>query len=332
MKALMFDRYGSADVLQLRDIPQPTPGDDDILVKIYAAPATRADALMRQANPWIARLVFGLFRPRKPIIPGAELSGEVAAVGKNVTQFKPGDRVWASLGEGLGALAEWICISQHAAIAHMPQNTHYADASAMCEGFLTAITFLKHAAKIQAGQRLLVNGASGSVGCAAVQLGKIFGAHVTGVCSTKNIALITSLGADEAIDYTQTDFTNNKQNTYDIIFDTVGQSPFSRAKRVLNPGGIYLSPVLGLMIILQMFWTKMIGNKKAVIAFAGLKKPNEKLADMEIAKSLIESGKFKPVIDQRYPLARAADAFRYVETGHKRGSVIIDIITDTNTN
>jgi NADPH:quinone reductase-like Zn-dependent oxidoreductase len=327
MKAIMFDRYGSADVLQLRDIPQPTPGDDDILVKVHAAPATRADALMRQANPWIVRLIFGLFRPRKPIVPGAELSGEVAAVGKNVTQFKPGDRIWASLNADLGALAEWVCISQHAAIAHMPNNTTYADASAMCEGFLTALTFLRDTAKIQAGQRLLINGASGSVGCAAVQLGKIFGAQVTGVCSTKNINLILSLGADEAIDYTETDFTQHKHKTYDIIFDTVGQSPFTHAKRVLNPGGIYLSPVLGLMIICQMFWTKMIGNKKAVIAFAGLKKPKEKLADMQIAKTFIESGQFKPVIDQRYPLSQATDAFRHVETGHKRGSVIIDINT-----
>jgi NADPH:quinone reductase-like Zn-dependent oxidoreductase len=323
MKAIVYDRYGPAEVLKLVELERPNPGDEDVLVRVHAAAATRADCHMRRAEPFIARFFFGLLRPRKPIIPGAELAGEVVAVGKQVTGFAAGDRVWGSTGESLGAVAEYARVRQAGALAPMPAGLRFEEATAILEGGLTALTFLGRVARLQPGQRLMVIGASGAVGSAAVQIGKRhLGARVTGVCSGANVELVRSLGADEVIDY-QRDRLDARGDGYDVVFDTVGKSSFAEARALLSPRGIYLSPVLGMKILLQTAWTKGFGRKKAIIAFAGLERDANKLEDMKLLAELVAAGKLRAVIDRRYPLAQAVEAYRYVEAGHKKGNVII---------
>jgi NADPH:quinone reductase-like Zn-dependent oxidoreductase len=324
MKAIVYDRYGPPDVLRLEDLPTPVPRAGDVLVRVKAVPATRADCQMRQAEPFIARLALGLTRPRRPTIPGAELAGEVCAVGGSVTRFKVGDLVWGSLGDGLGAAAEVARVPEGGALTPMPSNVGPEEAAAICEGALTALTFLRDTAHLGDGQRLLVNGASGAVGSSAVQLGRHLGAHVTGVCSTANVPLVRSLGADEVIDYTRDDFTRSGER-WDVIFDTVGRSSFPRARQVLTPRGRYVCPVLGTGIIGWALWTRWAGSQRAAIAFAGLRPAEEKTRDLELIRELVEAGRLKPVIDRRYPLERAAEAYRYVETGHKRGNVVLTV-------
>jgi NADPH:quinone reductase-like Zn-dependent oxidoreductase len=313
VKAVVYHRYGSPDVLGLEEVAKPAPGDDEVLIRIHAAAVTAADCAVRKGD-FIARLAFGLIRPKKTIL-GTEFAGEIEAVGRDVKRFREGDQVLAASGTGFGAHAEYICLPEGGALASKPVNVTYEEAAAICEGALTALPFLRDKGKIQSGQEVLINGASGSVGTSAV---------VTGVCSTANLQLVRSLGADRVIDYTRDDFTKSGR-TYDIIFDAVGKSSFSRCKSSLKQRGIYLSTVPTLAILLQMLWTSRIGSRKAMIAFTGLRPPGEQAEDLVFLKELAEAGKIRPVIDRRYPFEQTAEAHRYVGKGHKKGNVVITV-------
>jgi NADPH:quinone reductase-like Zn-dependent oxidoreductase len=324
MKAIVYTEYGPPEVLQLKEVAKPTPKEDEVLIKIYATVVTALDCAGRKGEPFFGRFVTGLIRP-KITIQGFELAGKIEAVGKDVKLFKEGDQVYGSTNLSLGAHAEYICQPEDGPLAIKPANMTYEEAAAIVEGGLTALPFLRDTANIQSGQKVLINGASGSIGTAAVQLARYFGAEVTGVCSTTNLELVKSLGADKVIDYTKEDFTKSGQ-TYDIIFDILGKSSFSRCKSSLTQKGRYLSaapPTLAM--ILQVLWTSKIGSKKAVIAFTGLRPASEKTEDLVFLKELMEAGKIKPVIDRRYPLEQTAEAHRYVEKGHKKGNVVITL-------
>ena len=261
-------------------------------------------------------MVFGIRRPRKEII-GLDLAGEIESVGTEVSLFEKGDQVFGIDGSGLGAYAEYVCRPEDGALAMKPANLSFEEAAAVPNGGLTALFFLREKGKIQSGQKVLINGASGMIGTYAVQLAKYYGAEVTGVCSTKNFELVNSLGADEVIDYTQQDFTQSGE-TYDIVFDTVGNVSFSRVKNSLKEKGIFLAGTGGWSPIFQMLWTSMIGSKKVITGPAP-----ERKEDLIFLKDLVEEGKLKPVIDRRYPLEQTAEAHRYVDNGHKKGNVVI---------
>jgi len=278
---------------------------------------------MRRADPFMSRIATGLTRPKRAI-PGAEFAGEIVAVGQDVKRFKEGDQVYGDTGLGLGCYAEYVCLPEDGTLALKPANMTYEEAAAVPSGTLTALPFLRDKGNIQSGQKVLINGASGGIGTAAVQIARYFEAEVTGVCSTTNLELVKSLGADKVIDYTKEDFTKGSE-TYDIIFDTVGKSSFPRCKGSLKQKGIYLNTVLGLAIILQMLWTSKIGSKKAILSLTGLRPSSETATDLVFLKELIEAGKIKPVIDRHYSLEQIAEAHRYVEKGHKKGNVVVTI-------
>lgn len=326
MKAAFYSRYGPPDVLQVREVEKPIPGNSDVLIKILAAVMTSSDSAFRRGKPFAARSFTGITRPKKNIL-GTELAGEIETVGQNVKRFRKGDRVFASTGDDFGAHAEYICLPEDGAMAIIPVNVTCAEAAAVCDGGLTALHFLRDKGKIHQGQKVLINGASGSVGTFAVQLAKYFGTEVTGVCSRSNVELVKSLGADYVIDYNTDDFTKNN-NHYDIIFDTVGKSSFSRCKNALKQGGIYLTTVLNPVIFHQMLWTSTFGRKKAIISFAGLRSSGEKTKDLILLGKLVEAGRIKSVIDRRYTLEQITDAHKYVDKGHKIGSVIITLEHD----
>ena len=325
MKAIVYEKYGPPDVLQLKEVEKPTPKDNEVLIRVYATIVEPTDCGCRKGDPFFSRFMFGLTGPKNPIL-GCELAGEIEAVGKKVTLFKEGDQVFGATGLGFGAYAEYMCLPEDGVLAIKPTNMTYEEAAAATDGAPTALPFLRDNGNIKSGQKVLINGASGSVGIYAVQLAKYFGAEVTGVCSTTNIELVKSLGADEVIDYTAEDFTKNSK-TYDIIFDAVGKSSFSHCRSSLKQGGIYLTTVLTVAIIIQMLWTSKIGigSKKAMIALTGVRKSNERTKDLVFLKELFEAGMIKPVIDRRYPLEQIAEAHRYVDTGHKKGNVVITV-------
>lgn len=322
MKAVVYTQYGSPDVLQLKEVEKPAPGPNDILIKTQAATVTTVDCTFRKGSDFSARSFTGLLKP-KNTTPGSQLSGEIVAVGKDVRKFNVGDEVYASTA-GFGACAEYICLPENGALSTKPASLTHNEASSVTEGALTALPFLRDKANIRSGQKVLINGASGSIGTIAVQLAKHFGADVTGVCSSANVELVKSLGADRVIDYTKEDFTQ-AAGTYDIIFDTVGKSSFSRSKRALTQNGVYLSTVIAPGMLLQMARTSLTGGKKAIFAATGLRKPHEQAADLVFIRELIEAGVIRPVIDKVYPLAQVADAHRYVDQGHKRGNVVLKV-------
>jgi NADPH:quinone reductase-like Zn-dependent oxidoreductase len=316
MKAVVYTKFGPPDVLQLREVEKPTPKDNEVLIKIVATTVVKEDPDMR------ASLGFnGFLKPRNPIL-GQELAGEVEATGRNVTRFSPGDQVFGI--DMFGAYAEYKCMPEGGALAVKPANMSYEDAASVPNGALTALPFLRDKGKIQSGQTALIYGASGSVGAAAVQLAKYYGAKVTGVCSTANLEMVKSLGADQVIDYTQEDFTENGK-TYDIIFDTVGKRSFSQCKCSLTDEGIYLATVPTPVMMLQALWPARSGSKKVKFMAAGLRPAREKIKDLVSLTELIEAGKIKPVIDRCYPLEQIAEAHRYVEQGHKKGNVVITV-------
>ncbi len=328
MKAIVYTKYGPPDVLQLKEVEKPIPKDNEVLIKIFATAVATEDPRWRSFRfpPlfWlILRIQLGLRKPRKKIL-GFYLAGEIESVGKNVKLFRKGDQVFGGTGLNCGSYAEYICLPEEGVLAIKPANMTYEEAVAVPNGALTALIFLR-TGNIQSGQKVLINGASGTVGTAAVQLAKYFGTEVTGVCSTTNLELVKSLGADKVIDYTKEDFTRSGQ-TYDIIFDAVGKSSFSRCKGSLKQRGIYLTTVPTLPLLLQMLWTSKIGSKKAAIVFSGFRSSSEKTKDLIILKELIEAGKIKPVIDRRYPLEQTAEAHRYVEKGQKTGNVVITVV------
>jgi len=320
MKAIVYEKYGPPEVLQLKEVEKPVPKDNEVLIRIYATSVTRADCTFRKGDRFDSRVVVtGLIRLRHPIL-GSVLAGEIESVGKDVKLFKEGDQVFGLTGMGFGAYAEYTCLSEEKMLAIKPANMTYEEAAAACDDPITALLFLRKG-NIQSGQKVLINGASGAVGTAAVQLAKYFGAEVTGVCSTTNLELVTSLGADKVIDYTKEDFTKSGQ-AYEIIFDAVGKSSFSRCKSSLKQRGIYLTTNPGPSVFIQMLWTSMIGSKKVIWWPTGLM---AKVGDLIFLKELIEAGKIKSVIDRRYPLEQIAEAHRYAETGHKKGSVVIAV-------
>ena len=323
MKAIVYTKYGPPDTLQLKEVEKPAPRNNEVLIRVYAATVTSEDCTFRKGDPFIARFATGLTRPKITTL-GSNLAGEIEAVGKDVKQFKEGDQVFAASDAALGAHAEYICLPEEGALALKPANMTSGEAASVCGGGLTSLPFLRDTGKIQRGQKVLINGASGSVGTSAVQLAKYFGAEVTGVCSTGNLELVESLGADKVIDYTTEDFTKTGQ-TYEIIFDAVGKSSFSRCKGSLKQRGVYLSTVLTVAILFQMLWTSKIGCKKAMIVFTGLRPSSEKTKDLIFLKELAEAGRIKPVIDRRYPLEQTPEAHSYVEKGHKKGNVVITV-------
>lgn len=324
MKAISALRYGSPDVLTIQEFNIPTPKPNEVLIKNYASAITAADTMLRKATPFISRFFLGLTKPRNPI-PGTGFAGEIVEVGAEVTQFKVGDKVFGETTTGFAAHAQYVSISEDGVITTLPTNISYEEAAPVCDGALTSYNFLKEIGQLKAGQKILINGASGSLGSAAVQLAKYMGAEVTGVCSTTNVAFVKALGADYVIDYTKTDFTQTGK-TYDLIYDSVGKSSFGKSKRALTPTGQFLSPVLKLSTLFQMLWTSKSKTKKVKFAATGLL-PEPILRKMlEEVKVIMEEGHLKTFIDKRYPLEQTPLAHEYVDTGRKRGNVIINLI------
>jgi NADPH:quinone reductase-like Zn-dependent oxidoreductase len=316
MKAIVYTKFGLPEVLQLKEVARPTPKDHEVLIKIYATTVVKEDPDMRRSPGFN-----GLWKPWHPIL-GQEFAGEVEAVGRNVTRFRPGDQVF---GMGMfGAYAEYTCMSENSAIAPKPVNMSYEEAASIPNGALTALPFLRDKGNIRDGQVVLINGASGSVGTAGVQLAKWFGAKVIGVCSTPNLEMVKALGADEVIDYTQEDFTTIGR-AFDIIFDTVAKRSFTACKGSLTDEGIYLTTTPTLASLLQVLRLTNHRGKRAKFTAAGLRRAREKVKDLVFLTELIEGGKLKAVIDRCYPLEQIVEAHRYVEEGHKKGNVVITV-------
>jgi len=318
MKAVVCDRYGPPDILRITEVPRPVPGPDEVLIKIRATTVNRSDCAFRAGIPRpYARLFTGLRRPRHQIL-GSELSGEVEAIGLAVTGFKPGDAVFGIKAWKFGAHAEYVCMREGASLAHKPAGASFEEAAAVCDGVILALMGLRRA-DIRKGRSILIYGASGSIGTAAVQLSRYYDADVTAVCATKNLELMRSLGADHVIDYTRDDFTANGQ-AYDVIFDAVGKHSFRRSKDSLNPGGIYLATD-HLQNIALALWTSRFGDKKVVFPIP----PHYTRQDVVFLKGLMEAGKYRAVIDRRYPLEDVIAATRYVETEQKTGNVVLTV-------
>jgi NADPH:quinone reductase-like Zn-dependent oxidoreductase len=318
MKAMVYHNYGSPDVLQLEEVEKPTPKDTEVLIKVHATSVSPADWHFRSGTPFVARIMAGA--PLKPKIGilGLDVAGEIEAVGSSVQRLKEGDPVYGLVPPNMnGANAEYTCIPEENVLIK-PVNLTYEEAAAIPAAAGVALLFLR-AGGIQSGQRVLINGASGGLGTSAVQLAKSLGAEVTGVCSTRNVELVESLGADEVIDYTKEDFTQSGQ-PYDLVFDAVGKSSFPKCRRSLNRSGVYVSTVLTPQIVLSMLSTSITGSKKALFAT-----PRVTPEDLQFVNGLVEAGKLRPVIDRSYPLSELAEAHRYAEMGHVRGRVIITV-------
>jgi 2-desacetyl-2-hydroxyethyl bacteriochlorophyllide A dehydrogenase len=328
MKAIIYDRYGPPEVLQVKEVPEPIPGDKEILIRISAASVNYGDLIARHFNDvkpsqfnmpflfwFMAKMFFGWNRPKIKIL-GSEFSGEVAAMGKSVEQFKKGDQVFGYLGQAMGTYAEYLCLPEKAVVTRKPVNMTHEEAATIPSGSMTALSLLDKV-NIQKGQKVLINGASGGIGSIAVQLAKNLGAEVTGVCSTNRVEFVRSLGADQVIDYTQKDFTQNSEK-YDLIFDVLGKSSFSRSKKSLTENGRYLRASFKSTQLFQMFWTSLFSRKKVICALSP-----QKTEDLEKIRDLIEAGKIKSIVDKRFPLEQAAEAHRYAEGGHKKGNIVI---------
>ena len=315
MKAIVYTKFGPPEVLQLQEFEKPTPKDNEVLIKIYATSVVKEDPDMRRSPGFN-----GFLKPRNPIL-GQEFAGEIETIGSKVSRFKPGDQIYGI--DMFGASAQYRCIAEDKALAIKPENMTFDEAVSVPNGALTALPFLRDKGEIKSGQSVLIYGASGSVGTAAVQLAKTYGATVTGVCSTTNLELVQFLGADHVIDYTREDFTQNGK-TYDIIYDTVGKLSYANCKDSLTAEGTYLTTVPTPGIMLKALLPAKNGKKVKFLA-AGLRPASEKVKDLAILTELIEAGKLKAVIDKVYPLAEMAEAHRYVEKGHKKGNVVITV-------
>jgi NADPH:quinone reductase-like Zn-dependent oxidoreductase len=321
MRAVVYDTYGPPDVLRLEDVERPVPKDDELLIRVHATTVNRTDCGWRGADPFFTRVFLGVRGPKNRIL-GSELAGEVEAVGPAVSEFAVGDRVFGI--SYFGAHAEFVCERESAPIGHMPAGMTFEEAAAVCDGALIALSCLKLAHPL-AGRSILVYGASGSIGTAAVQLTRHFGAEVTAVCNTKSIELARSLGADEVIDHTQEDFTRNGK-TYDVIFDSVGKHSFRRCRGSLKRGGLYIETDLGFMwhVPALALLTRWVGDKRATLGIARYRKE-----DVVFLKALIEAGEYRAVIDRTYPLEDVVEAYEYVETGQKTGNVVLTVSRDS---
>jgi NADPH:quinone reductase-like Zn-dependent oxidoreductase len=320
MKAIVYEKYGPPDVLKLEEVEKPTPKEDEVLIKVFATTVTKYDCWARSSTAppgfWPpSRIASGLRKPKLTIL-GTDFTGEIESVGKAVKQFMKGDQVFG-FTSSLGAHAEYMCMPEEGVVIK-PANTTYEEAVAVVQGGLTALYFLRKGS-IQSGQKVLIYGASGGIGTYAVQLAKYFGAEVTGVCSTPKLEMVKTLGADKVIDYTKEDFTKNAQ-TYDIIFDTVGKTSVSRSLRSLEEKGLYIFATFGLVMLIRALWLTRKSSKRAIFGVI-----DESAEDLIFLKELIEAGEIKPVIDRSYPLEQTAEAHRYVETGHKKGNVVITV-------
>jgi len=325
MKAVICTKYGGPDVLKIQELEKPVLGNNELLIKIHTAAVTTAGLIGRMGKPIFTRLITGLLKPRKKIL-GMELAGEIVGIGNEVKLFKKGDQIFGLTGMSLGAHAEYITLTEQAALTQKPKNACFEQSTAAIEGGLTALHFLKNTGKIQPGQKVLIYGASGSVGTAAVQIAKYYGAIVTGVCSTTNLEMVKSLGADTVIDYTKEDFTQNDQK-YDLIFDTLGKRSFPICKDSLSPKGIYLDAT-GFSTVFHMIWTSLFSNKKAILTTTYTRSAKALKEDLILLKELIEANQFKPVVDRSYSMEQIVEAHEYVETGRKKGNVILSIVQD----
>jgi NADPH:quinone reductase-like Zn-dependent oxidoreductase len=318
MKAIIYEQYGAPEVLRLKEMETPAPGDSEVLVRIYATSVTSGDVRLRKADPFAVRFMFGLFRPKNPIL-GVVFAGEIEAAGKEVQQFKEGDLVYGTTGMNFGAYAEYICVGEKAVLVVKPTTLNFKEAASIPFGATTALHFLRKA-KTKKGQKVLIYGASGAVGTAAVQIAKYFGAEVTAVCSTTNVSLVKALGADRVIDYKKDDFSKGLE-TYDIIFDAVGKSPFSGCIKSLNSKGSYLRVVhMSPAAIVKGLLVNMTSSKKVI--GGGITETQD---DLLFLNHLIEGGHLKPVIDRTYTLDQMVEAHSYVEQGHKKGNVVVTI-------
>lgn len=333
MKAIQYTEYGSPNVLHLTEVTKPTPKDNEVLIKIHATTVNFGDVTARKMGKlspsefhmslpfWlIARIMFGFRKPKINIL-GAEFAGEIEAVGQDVTRFKTGDSVFGYVGSAMGANAEYLCMAEDGVLAIKPNNMSYEEATTIPYGATMALPILEKG-NLQPGQKILINGASGGIGSAALQLAKYYGAEVTAVCSTSNLEMVKSLGADKVIDYTQEDFTQNGE-TYDVILDILGKSSFSACKDSLKPNGVYLLASFKMKPLFQMLWTSITrSNKNVICALA-----TESSENLAFAKELIEEGKIKTVIDRCFPLEQTAEAHHYIESGDKKGQIVITVVT-----
>jgi NADPH:quinone reductase-like Zn-dependent oxidoreductase len=324
VRAVVFDRYGPPDVLRLEDIERPVPKQNEVLVKVRATTVNRTDTGVRQGKPFFSRFISGFPRPRWKIL-GTEVAGEVEAAGPAVTEFTAGDQVFGVNAWRFGAHAEFVCMRESAALAHKPSRTSFEEAAAVCDGAVLALGCLRPAG-LRKGKTILIYGASGSIGTAAVQLARYYNADITAVCTTKDAGTVRSLGADQVIDYTKQDFTTTGQ-TYDVIFDAVGKHSFQRSKDSLNPGGMYLATD-HMQNLALAWWTSRTGSKRVVFPIP----PRYTKKDVLFLKQLIEAGKYRAVIDRCYPLEQVIDATRYVETEQKTGNVVLTVNSDRSAN
>lgn len=323
MKAVVYNKYGPPEVLKIKDVDKPEPKDNEVLIKVKATTVTATDCVFRKGVPKFSRLFTGITKPKKQIL-GSEFAGEIESTGKDVKKFKVGEKVFGTT-PGYGSYAEYICLTEDkSTVTKMPSSKSFEEAISCCDGFLTALPFLRDKGKIKKENKILIIGASGSVGSAAVQLAKYFEAWVTGVCSTSSIELVKSIGADEVIDYTKEDFTKTGK-TYDIIFDAVGKTTFSDCKKSLTNNGRFLEVGITLSVIPSVISTSIFGSKKAIIMATGLRPPAERTKDLIFVRELIESGKIKPLIDKIFPLERISEAHNYVDQEHKKGNVVIQL-------
>lgn len=323
MKAVYVTRYGGPEVLQVKEVATPTPNENEILIKVRAACLSTASAMMRSGTPKYARLFLGLKRPKHPI-PGSGFAGVVVQTGSNVRGFEIGDAVFGETTVSFGTNAEYVCVPADGIVLPMPEELSFEEAAVMCDGPITSLNFLKNLADVQAGQKVLINGASGSLGVAAVQIAKSMGAEVTGVCSTNNVELIKSLGADYVIDYRKEDFTKGDKQ-YDVIFDTVGKSCFKKTQKVLTAKGIFMSPVLSGKIMIPMMGNGLRGGKKAKFDATGLK-PSPVIKELlRELQSIMSKHQYNMVIDRRYAMEQVSEAHEYIDSGHKRGNIVMSI-------
>ncbi len=319
MKAVVYKKFGSPDVLEWVELEKPFPKKDEVLIKIKASSVTNADCYMRRADSLFSRLILGFFKPKKRYqILGTEFSGVIESVGSEVQEWKPGDEIFGFRGFGTGCYAEYKCMPANGSLALKPKNVSFTEAVSYVDGATTALFFLKEKAKLKPGQKILINGAAGSIGTFAVQLAKYFGAEVTGVCSTKNLELIQSLGADNTIDYSKEDFTK-AQTTYDIIFDTVGKSSFNKSIKALSKNGIYMDTKISFPNVLQSFLVSLFCKKKLIIGLS----VNKKEA-LNFVKELVEKKELRSIIDGVYTFNQIAAAHTYVESGNKKGNIVIE--------
>ncbi len=323
MKAIIRNSYGGPEVLRLAEIDLPVINENEVLIKVHASSVSMADSMMRKGSPYIGRLFLGLFRPSQKI-PGTSFSGEVVSCGESVTRFNKGDLVFGGTRVKMSSYAEYLSLDQNEVIHIRPGNMSDEEAAPLSDGALTSISMLRDVAGLKAGQKVLIIGASGGLGTSAVQLGKHYGAEVTGVCSTKNLELVKSLGADYVLDYTTEDFSRQEKK-YDLIFDTVAKSSYSECRQVLSPSGMYLTPVMSFSSLYHMIRSARSKGRKVRFSATGMRKAGELNILLNELVSIIEAGAHRTVIDRSYPMEQAAKAHSYVDKGHKTGNVILSM-------